>query len=70
MNEAMPTHEQSLTMLLGHKMLNVTLYLLHAPHYRVPEFEASKYLVTNREFLEFVKAGGYEQRELWTEEGE
>lgn len=26
--------------------------------------------MTNREFLEFVKARGYQRRELWTEEGE
>ena len=35
----------------------------------VPEFEASKYLVTNEEFLAFVNDGGYNRRELWTEEG-
>ena len=36
----------------------------------VPEFEANKYPVTNREFLEFVKDGGYQKKELWNEEGE
>ncbi|XP_031562421.1 ergothioneine biosynthesis protein 1-like isoform X2 [Actinia tenebrosa] len=36
---------------------------------RVPEFEASKYLVTNREFLEFVEAGGYENKTYWSDEG-
>ena len=36
----------------------------------VPEFEASKYKVTNGEFLEFVESGGYQQRDLWTDEGE
>jgi 5-histidylcysteine sulfoxide synthase/putative 4-mercaptohistidine N1-methyltranferase len=36
---------------------------------RVDEFLAAKYLVSNREFLEFVEAGAYEQKELWTEEG-
>ena len=36
---------------------------------RVPEFEVSKYLVSNREFYEFVKDGGYQRKELWTEEG-
>jgi 5-histidylcysteine sulfoxide synthase len=35
----------------------------------VPEFEANKYPVTNREFLEFVKDGGYQKKELWNEEG-
>ncbi|XP_063412850.1 uncharacterized protein LOC134695502 isoform X1 [Mytilus trossulus] len=36
---------------------------------RVPAFEASKYLVTNREYLEFVHDGGYSKKNLWTEEG-
>ncbi|OHT09121.1 Generic methyltransferase [Tritrichomonas foetus] len=35
----------------------------------VKEFKASKYLVSNGEFLEFVKAGGYQKQEFWTEEG-
>ncbi len=30
-------------------------------------FAASKYLVTNAEFREFVKAGGYENPDLWSE---
>lgn len=34
-----------------------------------PEFEASKYLITNREFLEFVRAGGYKSKQYWTDEG-
>ena len=33
-------------------------------------FEVSRYLVTNGEFLEFVKDGGYEQMEYWDEEGQ
>ena len=37
--------------------------------FRVPEFAANKFLVTNKEFLAFVKDGGYRRRELWTEEG-
>ncbi len=44
--------------------------LLHFRLYRVPEFEASQYLVTNEEFLEFVCDGGYSRPELWTQEGE
>ena len=36
---------------------------------RVPEFETSRYLISNREFYEFVKDGGYQRKELWTEEG-
>lgn len=35
----------------------------------VPTFEASKYLITNRDFLEFIEAGGYNKEDLWTEEG-
>ena len=35
----------------------------------VKEFEASRSLITNAEFEEFVKAGGYTQEGLWTEEG-
>lgn len=33
----------------------------------VEEFRAQKYPVTNAEFLEFVRAGGYEHRSLWAE---
>ena len=32
-------------------------------------FEASKFKVTNEEFLEFVLSNGYEKRECWTDEG-
>jgi 5-histidylcysteine sulfoxide synthase/putative 4-mercaptohistidine N1-methyltranferase len=35
----------------------------------VAEFRAGRYLVSNKEFLEFVEAGGYDQKPLWTEEG-
>jgi formylglycine-generating enzyme required for sulfatase activity len=35
----------------------------------VPAFKATKFLISNAEFLDFVKASGYEKRELWTEEG-
>ncbi len=38
--------------------------------FNVDDFEASKYLVSNREFLDFVDAGGYQQQQLWTEEGQ
>jgi len=38
-------------------------------HTFVDEFKASKYLVSNAEFLEFVEAGGYETSEFWDEEG-
>jgi formylglycine-generating enzyme required for sulfatase activity len=35
----------------------------------VPSFEVSKYPITNREFLAFVKAGCYQNKSIWTEEG-
>jgi 5-histidylcysteine sulfoxide synthase/putative 4-mercaptohistidine N1-methyltranferase len=35
----------------------------------VPAFAAARCLVSNREFLEFVDDGGYEQEKWWTEEG-
>lgn len=38
-------------------------------HVPVPDFEVSQYLCTNAEYLEFVRAGGYQNAELWTKEG-
>ena len=35
----------------------------------VSDFKASKYLVTNSEFLEFVKDGGYDIDSFWSKEG-
>jgi 5-histidylcysteine sulfoxide synthase/putative 4-mercaptohistidine N1-methyltranferase len=35
----------------------------------VDGFRAGRYLVTNRDFLGFVEAGGYEDDSLWEEEG-
>lgn len=35
----------------------------------VEDFKASKYLVSNGEFMEFVEEGGYENEEFWDEEG-
>ncbi len=35
----------------------------------VADFKASKYLCSNAEFMDFVKAGGYEREQYWTEEG-
>jgi len=35
----------------------------------VPSFLASKYLVSNAEYLAFVEAGGYAQDQWWNEEG-
>lgn len=36
---------------------------------QVPAFEASKFKVTNAEWLGFINAKGYEKREFWDEEG-
>ena len=35
----------------------------------IEEFEASKYLVSNQEYLNFVEAQGYQTPEYWLEEG-
>lgn len=35
----------------------------------MPAFQAARYLVSNREFLAFVDAGGYADDSLWDEEG-
>ncbi|HES76960.1 MAG TPA: 5-histidylcysteine sulfoxide synthase [bacterium] len=35
----------------------------------VPAFQASRFLVSNHEFLDFVDAGGYVTDHFWTEEG-
>lgn len=35
----------------------------------VPDFRVSRFLVTNREFLAFVRAGGYADATLWSPEG-
>ena len=35
----------------------------------VAAFQASRYLVSNREFLAFVESGGYADEALWSEEG-
>lgn len=42
-------------------------YGLHTAE--VGEFEASQFLVSNQEFLEFVDAGGYNAVDFWEEEG-
>ncbi|MBD3808577.1 MAG: 5-histidylcysteine sulfoxide synthase, partial [Epsilonproteobacteria bacterium] len=35
----------------------------------VPEFQVSKFLVSNGEFLEFINDGGYHEDEYWDQEG-
>ncbi len=34
----------------------------------VPAFEIDRYMITNRQFLEFMNAGGYETRAFWSED--
>jgi len=36
---------------------------------QVPDFAASKFLVSNEEYFEFVRDGGYRKSEFWTREG-
>lgn len=36
---------------------------------QLPGFNASKYLVSNGEFMEFINDGGYKNEKFWTEEG-
>ena len=38
--------------------------------FMVEDFDTSKYLTSNREYLDFISAGGYQQAEFWTEEGQ
>src|SRR5690606_32118928 len=38
-------------------------------HAEVAAFDASRYLVSNQEFLPFVEADGYQQPDYWDEEG-
>lgn len=38
-------------------------------HHKVEAFKVSKYLVSNREFAEFVEAGGYDNKKYWDNEG-
>ncbi len=37
--------------------------------FEIEDYQASKYLVSNREYLAFVDAGGYRKPQFWTEEG-
>eukprot|EP01060_Flectonema_neradi_P020824 TRINITY_DN2832_c0_g1_i1.p1 TRINITY_DN2832_c0_g1~~TRINITY_DN2832_c0_g1_i1.p1 ORF type:complete len:749 (+),score=176.12 TRINITY_DN2832_c0_g1_i1:80-2248(+) len=39
-------------------------------NFEIEGFKASKYVVSNAEYLTFMKDGGYENEELWTEEGQ
>lgn len=35
----------------------------------MPSFEANKHMVSNGEYMEFVKDAGYARQELWSESG-
>src|SRR5579872_68809 len=35
---------------------------------QVPAFEIDRYMITNAQFLEFIKAGGYQIRSLWSDD--
>ncbi len=37
--------------------------------YHVQDFQASRYLVSNAEYKQFIDAGGYDSQEYWTSEG-
>jgi 5-histidylcysteine sulfoxide synthase len=37
--------------------------------YKVPSFRATRFKISNGEFLDFVKENGYARRELWSEDG-
>ncbi|MFV0596208.1 5-histidylcysteine sulfoxide synthase [Shewanella sp.] len=39
-------------------------------NFKVADFKASKYLVSNQEYLSFVEAGGYQTQDYWNEEGQ
>jgi gamma-glutamyl hercynylcysteine S-oxide synthase len=41
-------------------------YETHTSH--VPAFEIDRYEVTNRQYLDFIAAGGYETRALWSDD--
>lgn len=36
----------------------------------VDDFSASKFLVSNQEFMQFIEAGGYQENSYWTKEGQ
>ncbi|XP_013417309.1 uncharacterized protein LOC106178593 isoform X2 [Lingula anatina] len=36
---------------------------------KVPPFRANKYIITNREYMEFVESGGYQDSQFWSKEG-
>jgi len=49
--------------------VEIQRYLIYYYVCSVPSFEATKYPITNGEYLEFVVDGGYGRRDLWSDEG-
>lgn len=70
-NELIPVPEGEVTLGVSHQDHIMygwdNEYGTHSAH--VEAFAASKYLVSNREYLEFVEVGGYNTPEYWTVEG-
>jgi ergothioneine biosynthesis protein EgtB len=72
-----PTRPESVEIPAGSATLGTTLERVpfgwdnEFPEHRVevPSFRIDRWNVTNRDFLEFLEAGGYENRDLWDEEG-
>lgn len=62
---------ESLVRTFFHPDDEINPYLLYTevPNHKlkVPAFSIAKYEVTNREFKEFVDAGGYKNKDLWKE---
>jgi gamma-glutamyl hercynylcysteine S-oxide synthase len=42
-------------------------FAIHTVH--VPSFEIDPYKITNGQYVEFIRAGGYETHEFWSEDG-
>jgi len=77
-SEAAPAPSNSLVQVNGYKIklgksFNASVYGWDNEYGKheaeIKPFKVSQYLCSNGEFLEFVKAGGYNQQKYWTEEG-
>ena len=51
----------------GHEFGWDNEFEVHTAH--VPSFEIDPYKITNGQYLDFVRGGGYETREFWSEDG-